>query len=148
MSALPAAWRNRKTNSVPTRTPYWMPTSANLHPAAARMVGDVFVDLIRDPHRFNSHIVSAAYPILDEAGLLRETRIRGMSTPGTETAITAPVVFSGLGPSPARGLVHIPNPLTAHKAASEPNEGRSRQCGLVSDKEMDPTQTSEQQQGC
>ena len=41
----------------------------------------LFVDLIRDLHRFNSHIVSAAYPILDEAGLLRETRIRGMSTP-------------------------------------------------------------------
>jgi phosphate:Na+ symporter len=36
----------------------------------------IFVDLIRDLHRINSHIVSAAYPIVDRAGLLRETRLR------------------------------------------------------------------------
>jgi phosphate:Na+ symporter len=36
----------------------------------------IFVDIIRDLHRINSHIVSAAYPIVDRAGLLRETRLR------------------------------------------------------------------------
>ncbi|MDE2445892.1 MAG: Na/Pi cotransporter family protein [Alphaproteobacteria bacterium] len=36
----------------------------------------LFVDMIRDLHRINSHIVSAGYPIVDEAGLLRETRLR------------------------------------------------------------------------
>ena len=36
----------------------------------------IFVDIIRDLHRLNSHIVSAAYPIVDRAGLLRETRLR------------------------------------------------------------------------
>lgn len=36
----------------------------------------LFVDLIRDLHRINSHIVSAAYPIIEAAGLLRDSRIR------------------------------------------------------------------------
>lgn len=36
----------------------------------------IFVDMIRDLHRINSHIVSAAYPIVDQAGLLRDTRLR------------------------------------------------------------------------
>lgn len=38
--------------------------------------GALFVDLIRDLHAINSHVVSAAYPIVDEAGLLRESRLR------------------------------------------------------------------------
>jgi len=38
--------------------------------------GALYIDLIRDLHQINSHIVSAAYPVLDEAGLLRETRVR------------------------------------------------------------------------
>jgi phosphate:Na+ symporter len=44
----------------------------------------IFVDIIRDLHRINSHIVSAAYPIVDQAGLLRETRLRpeAKSEPG------------------------------------------------------------------
>ena len=37
----------------------------------------LYVDLIRDMHRINSHVVSAAYPVLEAAGLLRESRIRG-----------------------------------------------------------------------
>lgn len=41
----------------------------------------IFVDLIRDLHRINSHIVSAAYPIVDRAGLLRETRLRAEADP-------------------------------------------------------------------
>jgi len=43
----------------------------------------LFVDLIRDLHRINSHVVAAAYPIIEEAGLLRESRLRG------ETAISS-----------------------------------------------------------
>lgn len=37
----------------------------------------LYVDMIRDLHRINSHIVSAGYPIVEAAGLLRETRLRG-----------------------------------------------------------------------
>ena len=36
----------------------------------------LFVDIIRDLHRVNSHIVSAAYPIVEAAGLLRDSRIK------------------------------------------------------------------------
>jgi phosphate:Na+ symporter len=36
----------------------------------------LFVDMIRDLHRINSHIVSAGYPIIEAAGLLRDSRIR------------------------------------------------------------------------
>ena len=38
----------------------------------------LYVDLIRDLHRINSHIVSAGYPIVAAAGLLRDTRLRGL----------------------------------------------------------------------
>jgi phosphate:Na+ symporter len=36
----------------------------------------LYVDMIRDLHRINSHIVSVGYPIIDQAGLLRSSRIR------------------------------------------------------------------------
>ncbi|WP_119389092.1 Na/Pi cotransporter family protein [Taklimakanibacter lacteus] len=36
----------------------------------------LYVDMIRDLHRVNSHIVSAGYPIIEAAGLLRDSRIR------------------------------------------------------------------------
>lgn len=36
----------------------------------------LYVDMIRDLHRVNSHIVSAGYPIVDAAGLLSESRLR------------------------------------------------------------------------
>lgn len=36
----------------------------------------LFVDMIRDLHRINSHIVSAGYPIIEAAGLLRDSRIK------------------------------------------------------------------------
>jgi phosphate:Na+ symporter len=39
----------------------------------------LFVDMIRDLHRINSHIVSAGYPIIEAAGLLRDSRIRAES---------------------------------------------------------------------
>jgi phosphate:Na+ symporter len=38
--------------------------------------GALFVDLIRDLHTINSHVVSAGYPIVDAAGLLRESRLK------------------------------------------------------------------------
>ena len=37
----------------------------------------LYVDMIRDLHRINSHIVSAGYPIVEAAGLLRDSRLRG-----------------------------------------------------------------------
>ncbi len=36
----------------------------------------LYVDMIRDLHRINSHIVSAGYPIVDAAGLLSDSRLR------------------------------------------------------------------------
>lgn len=39
----------------------------------------LFVDMIRDLHRINSQIVSAGYPIVEAAGLLRDSRIRKTS---------------------------------------------------------------------
>ena len=36
----------------------------------------LFVGMVRDLHRINSHIVSAGYPIVEAAGLLRGTRLR------------------------------------------------------------------------
>ena len=42
----------------------------------------LYVDMIRDLHRINSHIVSAGYPIVEAAGLLRETRLRDESKKG------------------------------------------------------------------
>ncbi len=36
----------------------------------------LFIDLIRDLHNINSYIVSVGYPIVDSAGLLRESRLR------------------------------------------------------------------------
>jgi phosphate:Na+ symporter len=43
----------------------------------------LFIDIIRDLHRINSHIVSAGYPIVDAAGLLRSSRLR-QKTQGQE----------------------------------------------------------------
>lgn len=37
----------------------------------------LFVDMVRDLHTIHSHITSAAYPIVDAAGLLRESRLKG-----------------------------------------------------------------------
>lgn len=43
--------------------------------AAASQVAALFVDLVRDMHRINSHIASAGYPIVSAAGLLNSTRL-------------------------------------------------------------------------
>jgi phosphate:Na+ symporter len=40
----------------------------------------LFVDLVRDLHRINSHVISAAYPIADKAGVLLGTRLKAEST--------------------------------------------------------------------
>jgi phosphate:Na+ symporter len=39
--------------------------------------GALFVDMIRDLHRINSHVAAAGYPIVDAAGLLRGSRLKG-----------------------------------------------------------------------
>jgi phosphate:Na+ symporter len=36
----------------------------------------LYVDMVRDLHRINAHIVAAGYPIVDAAGLLRQSRLR------------------------------------------------------------------------
>ncbi|MGQ0483910.1 MAG: Na/Pi cotransporter family protein [Hyphomicrobiales bacterium] len=36
----------------------------------------LYVDMIRDLHRINSHVVAAAYPVVEQAGLLRGSRLR------------------------------------------------------------------------
>ncbi len=36
----------------------------------------LYVDMIRDLHRVNSHVVAAAYPVVEQAGLLRGSRLR------------------------------------------------------------------------
>jgi len=38
-------------------------------------VSALFIDLVRDMHRINSHIASAGYPIVSAAGLLNSTRL-------------------------------------------------------------------------
>lgn len=44
----------------------------------------LFIDIIRDLHRINSHIVAAGYPIVDEAGLLRSSRLKSKAKSGKE----------------------------------------------------------------
>ena len=36
----------------------------------------LFIDIVRDLHRINSHVAAAGYPLLQAAGLFRESRIR------------------------------------------------------------------------
>lgn len=44
----------------------------------------LFIDMVRDLHTIHSHVTSAAYPIVDAAGLLRESRLKPVKT--TKTA--------------------------------------------------------------
>lgn len=44
-------------------------------------VSALFVGIVRDLHRINSHIVTAGYPIVEAAGLLRGTRLRKEAKP-------------------------------------------------------------------
>ncbi len=39
----------------------------------------LYVDMIRDLHRINSHVVAAAYPVVEQAGLLRGSRLRSQA---------------------------------------------------------------------
>ena len=48
--------------------------------SAAPRASALFVDLVRDLHRINSHVISAAYPIADKAGVLLGTRLKAEST--------------------------------------------------------------------
>ncbi len=44
--------------------------------ATALRQSALYIDIIRDLHRINSHVVAAGYPIVDDAGLLRSSRLR------------------------------------------------------------------------
>ena len=44
--------------------------------ATALRQSALFIDIIRDIHRVNSHVVAAGYAIVDDAGLLRTSRLR------------------------------------------------------------------------
>lgn len=44
----------------------------------------LFLDILRDIKRINSHLASVAYPILDRAGELRASRLRRQQTPEPE----------------------------------------------------------------
>ena len=43
------------------------------------MTSAIHVDVIRDFKRINSHLTSVAYPVLDRAGELRQTRLKERS---------------------------------------------------------------------
>lgn len=49
--------------------------TALLDKASFAQISALFVDLVRDMHRINSHIASAGYPIVSAAGLLNRTRL-------------------------------------------------------------------------
>ncbi len=51
-------------------------TSTLANKADALRQSALFIDIIRDLHRINSHVVAAGYPIVDHAGLLRTSRLR------------------------------------------------------------------------
>ncbi len=51
-------------------------TASLSNKATALRQSALFIDVIRDLHRINSHIVAAGYPIVDDAGLLRASRLR------------------------------------------------------------------------
>jgi phosphate:Na+ symporter len=54
----------------------------------------IHLDIIRDLKRINSHLTSVAYPILEAAGALRDSRLR---EPDREAADAAPAATPGLG---------------------------------------------------
>jgi phosphate:Na+ symporter len=54
-------------------------TASLSNKATALRQSALFIDVIRDLHRINSHIVAAGYPIVDDAGLLRASRLRDKS---------------------------------------------------------------------
>jgi phosphate:Na+ symporter len=51
-------------------------TTSLANKATALRQSALFIDIIRDLHRVNSHVVAAGYPIVDDAGLLRSSRLR------------------------------------------------------------------------
>ena len=56
-------------------------TTSLANKATALRQSALFIDIIRDLHRVNSHVVAAGYPIVDDAGLLRSSRLRNTSKP-------------------------------------------------------------------
>ncbi|HEY5363953.1 MAG TPA: PhoU domain-containing protein, partial [Aestuariivirga sp.] len=51
-------------------------TASLANKARALRQSALFIDIIRDLHRVNSHVVTAGYPIVEVAGLLRTSRLR------------------------------------------------------------------------
>jgi phosphate:Na+ symporter len=51
-------------------------TTSLSNKATALRQSALYIDIIRDLHRINSHVVAAGYPIVDDAGLLRTSRLR------------------------------------------------------------------------
>ena len=51
-------------------------TTSLSNKATALRQSALYIDIIRDLHRINSHVVAAGYPIVDDAGLLRASRLR------------------------------------------------------------------------
>ena len=51
-------------------------TASLANKARALRQSALFIDIIRDLHRVNSHVVTAGYPIVESAGLLRTSRLR------------------------------------------------------------------------
>ena len=51
-------------------------TASLANKATALRQSALFIDMIRDLHRVNSHVVAAGYPVVDDAGLLRSSRLR------------------------------------------------------------------------
>ena len=56
-------------------------TTSLANKATALRQSALFIDLIRDLHRINSHVVAAGYPIVDAAGLLHSSRLRKIGLP-------------------------------------------------------------------
>ncbi|OWU66487.1 hypothetical protein ATO2_18525 [Roseovarius sp. 22II1-1F6A] len=46
----------------------------------SRETSSLHLDILRDLKRINAHLVSVAHPILDEEGLLIESRLREAAT--------------------------------------------------------------------
>ena len=51
-------------------------TSEGATPRLSLRASALFVDMVRDLHRINSHVAAAGYPLIEAAGLLHDSRLR------------------------------------------------------------------------
>ena len=49
--------------------------------AATLETSAIHLDILRDLKRVNAHVASVAYPILEELGMLEESRLKGDPAP-------------------------------------------------------------------